>query len=324
LIYHHPIAVFFLAALALAASAAGAAQPLPDPQEVEQIEDGISPRPLDPQEREQLEDGNSAPELTGPPPPEPERTFGEKYLDVPHDYLSRRVESYSRRLDNFFGDPHRIYDATGSTAKIRGHVTFFEGGLRDEQLDVNANIVLPNTEDRLKLIIQRGLDSATETAAERDIKNATGSNRVATPGAPAQDNSYYLGLKAFATKVFGVTFSAEAGARFGRPINPYVRLRLFKDWNSSQWQIRASETPLWKNSEGYSSASELDFTRPLDERWQVRFTSKAIWRSTTSYFDLAQIGGVYYTPDQRTAMNFELGAFAPSDRHLKLAESRPR
>jgi len=51
----------------------------------------------------------------------------------------------------------------------------------------------------------------------------------------------------------------------------------------------------------------------------LRFTSKAIWRSTTSYFDLAQIGGGYYTPDQRTAMNFELGAFAPSDRHLKLA-----
>ena len=28
---------------------------------------------------------------------------------------------------------------------------------------------------------------------------------------------------------------------------------------------------------------------------------------------------MYYTPDPRTAANFELGAFAPSDRSLKLA-----
>jgi len=43
-----------------------------------------------------------------------------------------------------------------------------------------------------------------------------------------------------------VALSAEAGAKFGRPIDPYVRLRAFRDFNFSQWQIRASETPLWK------------------------------------------------------------------------------
>jgi len=111
---------------------------------------------------------------------------------------------------------------------------------------------------------------------------------------------------------------------FAVALHPFVigqphRLRAFRDFNFSQWQIRASETPLWKHSEGYSAASEVNFTRPLDELWQLRFTSKATWRSTTSYFDLAQIGALYYTPDPRTATTFELGAFAPSDRSLKLA-----
>src|SRR6266852_78810 len=309
---------FFLAALALAASAATTAQTLLDPQELEQIEDGISPIPLDPQELEQIEDGNSAPELTGPPLPAPPKTFGEKYLDTPHDYVSRRFESYSRNLDDFFSDPNRVYDSTGSTLQIRGHITFFESGVRDSKTDVHANISLPNTEDRLKLIVQRGVESATQTAAERDIKNATGSAKVAAPGAP-EDNRYYLGLKALGARTFGVTLSAEAGARFHTPIDTYVRLRFVRDFNSPQWQIRHSETPLWKHSEGYSSASELNFTRLMDEQWQLRFTSKATWRSATSYFDLAQISGVYFTPNERTAMNFELGAFAPSDRHLKLS-----
>ena len=239
---------FLLAALAFTDSALAAAQ-----------------APLDPQEQEQIQDGLSGPELKESPPPVKEQRqapIRERLLDEPHDFLSRRVEAYSRKLDDFFSDPNRAY--------------------------------------------------------ERDIKNATGSTQVAAPGAP-QDNNYYLGLKALAAEVFGVALSAEAGAKFARPIDPYIRLRAFRDFNFSQWQIRASETPLWKHSEGYSAASEVNFTRPLDELWQLRFTSKATWRSTTSYFDLAHIGALYYTPGPRTATTFELGAFAPSDRSLKLA-----
>jgi hypothetical protein len=295
---------FLLAALALTASALAAGQSL-----------------LDPQEQEQIQDGLSAPDQKEPPPPAKERRpapIRETLLDRPHDFLSRRVEEYSRKLDNFFGDPNRAYDSTGSALQIRSHVTFFEGGVREGKVDVHANISLPNTADRLKLIVQRGVEAATQTAAERDIKNATGSAQVAAPGAPT-DNNYYLGLKALAAEVFGVALSAEAGAKFARPIDPYIRLRAFRDFNFSQWQIRASETPLWKHSEGYSAASELSLHRPIDEEWQFRFTSKATWRSTTSYFDLAHIGALYYTPDTRIATTFELGAFAPSDRSLKLA-----
>jgi hypothetical protein len=261
-----------------------------------------------------------APQQEKPPRPaqEPRRArMNEILLDRPHDFLSRGMEATSRRLDDFFGDPNRSYDSTDSTLQIRGHTTFFEGGRTEGKVDVRANISLPNTEDRLKLIIQRGLEGATQTAAERDIKNATGSNQVTSPGAP-QDNNYYLGLKALAAEVFGVTLSAEAGAKFGRPIDTYVRMRAFRDFVFSQWAIRVSETPLWKHSEGSSAASEIGMLRPLNEEWQLRLTSKATWRSTTNYFDLAQIGSVYFTPDKRTAYTFELAAFAPSDRDQQL------
>ena len=49
---------------------------------------------------------------------------------------------------------------------------------------MNAQISLPNTEDRLKVLIQRGLESSTETAAERDIRNVTGT----APGRPRCEN----------------------------------------------------------------------------------------------------------------------------------------
>lgn len=294
-------AAFIFGVLAVAASAA-AGQPVPGPEE---------PVP----------DRSAVPQQEKPPLPaqEPPRApMSEMLLDQPHDFLSRRVEEYARKLDDFFSDPNRAYDSTGSTLQIRGHVKFFEGGLTEGKSDVRANISLPNTEDRLKLVVQRGLEAATQTAAERDIKNATGSNKVAAPGA-AQDNNYYLGLKALAAETFGATLSTEAGAKFGRPVDPYVRLRIFRDFVFSQWAIRVSETPLWKRSEGSSAASEIGLLRPLTEEWQLRLTSKATWRATTHYFDLAQIGSLYFTPDKRTAYTFELGAFGPSDRSQKLS-----
>lgn len=266
-------------------------------------------------------DRSTAPELEKPPAPAEQRRrtpIREIFLDKPHDYVSRQVEGYARKLDEFFSDPNRAYDSTGSTLQVRGHVTFFEGGLTDSKSDVRASVSLPNTEDRLKVIFQRGLEAGTQTAAERDIRNATGSDQVTAPAAP-QDKKFYLGLKALAAEVFHVTLSAEGGAKFGRPVDPYVRLRAFRDFVFSQWAVRASETPLWKRSEGSSAASEVAALRPLNDEWQLRFTTKATWRSTTSYFDLAQVGSLYHTPDKRTAYTFELGAFAPSDRSLNLS-----
>src|SRR3989454_7527116 len=78
---------FLLAALAFTDSALAAAQ-----------------APLDPQEQEQIQDGLSGPELKESPPPVKEQRqapIRERLLDEPHDFLSRRVEAYSRKLDNF-------------------------------------------------------------------------------------------------------------------------------------------------------------------------------------------------------------------------------
>jgi len=290
-------AAFIFGVFAVAASVA-AGQPNPVPEEPAQD------RP--------------APEPEKPPAPaqEPRRApRSEIFLDRPHKFLSRRVEDYARKLDDFLSDPNRAYDSTGSTLQIRGYVTFFEGGHTEGKADVRANVSLPNTEDRLKLIVQRGLEAGTQTAAERDIRNVVESTQAAAPAA-VQDNNYYLGLKALLAEVFSVTLSAEGGAKFGQPVDPYIRLRAFRDFVLSQWAIRVSETPLWKRSEGSSAASEIAMLRPINDEWQLRLTTKATWRSTTNYFDLAQIGSLYFTPGRRTVYTFELGAFAPSDRSL--------
>jgi hypothetical protein len=248
------------------------------------------------------------------PPKVPTR---ETILDEPHGFLSRRVEEYARRLDDFFSEPNRAYDSTGSTLQVRIHATLVDRGPDERKIDVRANVSLPNTEDQLKLILQRGLEATTQTAAERDARSAAEASQGPAPVVPP-DNDYYLGLKAYVAEILHATFSVESGVKLGRPLDPYVRLRFFRDFAFFPWTIRVSETPLWKNSEDSSAASEVAALRPLSEEWQLRLTSKATWRSTTTYFDLTQIVSLYYTPDKRTAYTFDLGAFAPSDRDVAL------
>jgi hypothetical protein len=232
----------------------------------------------------------------------------EVLLDKPHELLSRSVESLSRNLDALLGDPNRLYDSTGSTAQLRAHITDFEGGHTEGRANVNAQISLPNTEDRLKAVIQRGLESSTETAAERDIRNVTGT----APGRLA-DNHFYVGLKALTAKMFGVQLSAEGGVRVRSSPDPYARIRAFRDFTVSTWTFRLAETPLWSNADGYSALSEASLDRPLGSRWHFRFTSKANWRETTHYFDLGQIASLIHTPDPKTSVALDLGAFGPSE-----------
>ncbi len=259
-----------------------------------------------------------APQQQAPPAQTPRQAPGsETYLDRPHDFLSRTVDEYARRLDDFFSEPNRAYDSTGSTLQIRGHVTLVDRGPEERKIDVRAHVSLPNTQDRFKVILQRGLEAATQTAAERDARTAAAAAQAPAPAAPP-DDSYYLGLKAFVAETLHATVSAESGIKLGRPLDPYVRLRAFRDFVFFPWAIRVSETPLWKYSEGSSAASEVAALRPLSEEWQLRLTSKATWRSTTTYFDLTQIVSLYYTPDKRTAYTLDLSAFAPSDPDVAL------
>lgn len=112
----------------------------------------------------------------------------EQLLDRPHTILSRSVETLSRNQDAVLGDPNRLYDSTGSTAQLRAHITDFEGGHSEGRVEVNAQLSLPNTQDRLKIMVERGLQSWTETGAERDIQNVTG----AAPDG-LTDNNFYAG-----------------------------------------------------------------------------------------------------------------------------------
>jgi hypothetical protein len=90
--------------------------------------------------------------------PESRHRAREVLLDKPHELLSRSVESISRDLDALLGDPNRLYDSTGSTVQLRAHISNFEGGHTEGRANVNAQISLPNTEDRLKVLLQRGLE----------------------------------------------------------------------------------------------------------------------------------------------------------------------
>jgi hypothetical protein len=228
-------------------------------------------------------------------------------LDKPHDLLSRRVEALSRDLDALLGDPNRLYDSTGSTAQMRAGITDFEGGHTEGKVNGTAQISLPNTEDRFKVLIHHALESSTETAAERDIRDVTGT----APGRPS-DNNFYVGLKALAARSFGVQLSAEGGVRVRSSPDLYARIRVFRDFTLSDWTLRLAETPLWTKADGYSALTEASLDKPLGERWHFRFTSKANWRETTHYFDLGQIASLIHTPNPKTSVALDLGAFGPS------------
>jgi len=66
--------------------------------------------------------------------------------------------AYSRKLDNFFSDPKpRLRLHRKRAAEFAATSRFSRAASARARQNVHANISLPNTEDRLKLVVQRGV-----------------------------------------------------------------------------------------------------------------------------------------------------------------------
>jgi len=98
---------------------------------------------------------------------------------------------------------------------LRAHIWDFECGRTEGRTYANVRISLPNTEGRLKVILQCALESSTETAAQRNIRYVT-----STAADGPKDNTLHVDLKALAARMLGVRLSVEGGthSRAGGPL----------------------------------------------------------------------------------------------------------
>jgi len=189
-------------------------------------------------------------------------------FDVAHEYLSSRVETLSRRLDNFFGENRSYEEANDSYLQVRGSLildqdeTFFDGEFR-------AKLSLPNLSKHLRFI----LESRKENEEPTNPRITTGDAKLSDT---LDESRFFAGLEFGLEEFQHWKLTVLPGFKLD-DLDPTVRFRARRQSGlHNGWQNRLTLTPTWFESKGWEASVGFDLERIVLE--------DALFRSSTGVF----------------------------------------
>lgn len=231
-------------------------------------------------------------------PPEPEIEFLTP-LDSSRDVVSRGVTDLANWLDNFFADDRVYEESQKSHLKLNLlHITE-EGHEPRYEARLQGKLSLPNTQDRLKLLLES--DPEEDGTADTTITDAVES----------QEQSLGLRYIQYTSKWFRA--HTDLGIRFHSGLDSFVRFRLRGVYTISPWQFRAAETVFWRDSIGAGETSRLDIERSLSKDYLFRSTSQATWLDDTREFTMNQDFYLIHTINKYRGVIYQAGVSGVSE-----------
>ncbi|MBI1395219.1 MAG: hypothetical protein GC151_04495 [Betaproteobacteria bacterium] len=225
----------------------------------------------------------------------------ETFLDWPHDRLSTLFENVALGTDSLLSGS-RNYDApTGSYLTLGfAHTAYRPRDAASVDRPITRiKLRLPHTQERLQLLVDRGLTTLTRSDAQRDADNAS---RPATV-----DDTPFAALRVMLLDALHLRVDADVGARLRIPVDAFGRVRADRSTAIGNWNLLFSETLLYANSSRFQATTQFSFQRPLSPSVAFTAVTDATWRQTLLGFDLSQTATLLWTHTDRTLYSAEAG-----------------
>ena len=218
-------------------------------------------------------------------------------MDGSRAYLSTKVVSYSKRIDEFFGDERNFQENNNSVIQIDLTEKLETGGNRTFGFEGQAKLDLPAASKRFQFVLESNPEQRTAGEVNKDQPEA-----AKTVGAPS---SYAASLRYVKTEESQWHFSSEAGIKLQFPLDPFVRLRGSYTVPLGLWRLKMAETLFWFNTIGSGETTQFDFERVLSKPVLFRATSTATCLVLTETCDLRQDFSIFHTLNERTALVYQ-------------------
>ena len=244
-------------------------------------------------------------EVSGPQDfigPLPEAMTG---VDAKRDNMSRGFVNWAKDMDRFFGDARNYQEANDSLLQMDISRVIGYQGDGNSVLSFRANVNLPNTEKKLRLLLETDPD---ENLAGNTTKNQT--PQITKSTAP---KSYAAALRYEKSEAERWHFSTDGGIQMaGLASTPFVRARLSLAMPMEEWRLKVAESVFWFSTIGAGESTLIDFERTLSKPLLFRASSNATWLNNTQNFDLSQSFSVFHAVDERTALLYQMSVIGVS------------
>ncbi len=236
------------------------------------------------------------PEYNAEPVPQ-QTTVSPAMIERSRSWLAQYLNRLSGNIDSFFVDTFFSEDITdddveGSRAKISLYTRRVLGDPVDYKFGISVKVVLPNTNERLNLL----LDSEDEEVRESD------------PVESIENVDYVTALQYIIDESDAWKTNLDAGVRWGVPPDPFIRFRARRYAYLSEWELRATQSIYYFTQAGWGEDTRLRVDFPFNIEKLFRVNMKAGYQKNDGYFTLSYDAGLYHELSRTRALAFVAGA----------------
>ncbi len=233
--------------------------------------------------------------------------FFEK-ADGPRNYISEKIVSYSKSIDQFFGDERYFQEHNKSVVQVELGETFVQGGHHILGFKGKAKIDLPSAQRRFRFILESNPEQTTAGEVKKDQVNA--------PKQTVPVGNYAASLRYEKKEEDTWHFSSDLGANFQFPIDPFIRTRGSYSVPLGEWRMKLAETVFWFSTIGLGETTQLDFEHVLTAPDLLRTTGTATCLESPKKCDLRLDLTVFHTLSERAAVIYQASVVGVSEPEL--------
>lgn len=218
-------------------------------------------------------------------------------MDRSRDWLVRYLDGLSGDIDAFFVDSFfseeiTTDDVKGSRAKLSFYTRRVLGEPVDYKFGLSVKLVLPNTNERLNLLLESEDEDARESNPVESVENT----------------NYSAALRFIINETDRWKTNLDTGVRWRIPPVAFVRFRARRFSYFSEWEMKTTQTLSYFSDEGWSALTRVQGNYPINIKKQFRLSAQADYLLNDDYFKLSYGAGLYHRLSTKAALGFVAGA----------------
>lgn len=219
-----------------------------------------------------------------------------------HQNASQTVSKWSNGLDAFFSGESSSLPNQSFVSLEMGAV-FTDTGNSSPFLGLHMGIRLPNTKDRLRLVIDSDANELTENNKIQETTSSTFEKA-------AVGETFSAAIR-YVKKEWNANF--DAGILVDFPLDPFVRVRFTQDHFYSSWSIRMRESIFSYYSQGFGASFNSELTRPLTNNLVFGLSAGSTWLNREETYYYRENIFINHSIDERNKIRYQFSVLQSGD-----------
>jgi hypothetical protein len=220
--------------------------------------------------------------------------YKKNMVDIAHESLSKDILNLSNSIDDFFADSKHEHLTNKSKLKISLDTYFKESQNAYVIPDINYRLMLPRTQMRLQLFIEKEDDDDEDETSQ--AKTNRRENQV-------EETDLSAGLR-YMVKKSGIRFSWDNGILVNVPMVFFSRFVAKKKIPFDEWVLKVKQEVKWVNSKGVTSDLDLDYDKKLSRKHVLRMVNNTFWNDQDYIIRFENGPSLFHQINKKMALSY--------------------